>query len=55
MKHKERILIKLSGAALKGDSNNSIFSTPKIINLVKQIKTLSKQYQIAIVVGGGNI
>jgi uridylate kinase len=55
MKHKERILIKLSGAALKGETNDSIFSTSKLINIVKQIKTLSKQYQIAIVIGGGNI
>jgi uridylate kinase len=55
MKHKERILIKLSGAALKGETNESIFSTPKLINIVNQIKILSKQYQIAVVIGGGNI
>jgi uridylate kinase len=52
---KDRILIKLSGAALKDKVNSSIFSTDKMVNLVQQIKQLSKLYQIAIVVGGGNI
>ena len=50
---KKRVLIKVSGAYLKG--NNSSFDIEKIQNLALQIKELSKDYQIGLVVGGGNI
>lgn len=50
---KKRLLIKISGASLK--SNDSIFDEQKIINLTKQISILSKEYQISLVIGGGNI
>ncbi len=50
---KKRILIKISGAYLKGKDSN--FDIKKIQNLALQIKELSKDYQIGIVVGGGNI
>lgn len=50
---KKRLLIKISGASLK--SNDSIFDAQKIANLTKQISILSKEYQISLVIGGGNI
>lgn len=50
---KKRILIKVSGAYLKGE--NSSFDIEKIKNLSQQIKILTKDYQIGLVVGGGNI
>jgi uridylate kinase len=52
---KNRIILKLSGAALKDKKNDNILSVDKLNSLCKQIKILSKQYQICIVVGGGNI
>jgi uridylate kinase len=52
---KKRIILKLSGAALKDKKNDNILSTSKLLDLSKQIKTLSKTHQICIVVGGGNI
>lgn len=52
---KKRIILKLSGAALKDKKNDNILSTNKLTKLVNQIKILSKDYQICIVVGGGNI
>lgn len=50
---KKRVLIKISGAYLKG--KDSSFDIEKIQNLASQIKLLSSKYQIGIVVGGGNI
>ena len=50
---KKRLLIKVSGASLK--SEKSDFDILKIQNLAKQIKELSKNYTIGLVVGGGNI
>lgn len=50
---KKRLLIKISGASLK--SNDSIFDEQKITNLTKQISILCKEYQISLVIGGGNI
>lgn len=52
---KPRIIVKLSGAALKDDNNDSILSGSKLVNLAKQLITLSKKYSIGIIVGGGNI
>ena len=52
---KTRIILKLSGAALKDKKNDNILSSTKLINLSKQIKVLSKTHQICIVIGGGNI
>lgn len=49
-----RVLIKVSGEYLKGDSS-SILDHTKLHDLANQIKTLSKKYEIGIVVGGGNI
>ena len=52
----KKILIKISGEALKSHLDNNIFDKTTIFKLVKQIKELYEQnYQIAIVVGGGNI
>lgn len=50
---KKRVLIKVSGAYLK--SKDSSFDIEKIQNLAQQVKTLTKDYQIGLVVGGGNI
>lgn len=50
---KERILIKLSGGALKG--NLELYSEEKLLSLASQIKELSFLYEIGIVIGGGNI
>jgi uridylate kinase len=52
---KQRIILKISGAALKDKRDNTILSKNKLLSIANQIKTLSKNYQIAIVVGGGNI
>ncbi len=50
-----RILLKLSGEAL--GSAHSILDRTILNNLLKQIKTLTEEFevQVAIVVGGGNI
>lgn len=50
---KKRILIKVSGASLKGEKMD--FDLNKIQNLSDQIQALSQDYQIGLVVGGGNI
>ncbi len=50
----KRILLKLSGEALKGDNN--IVDSEVIFNLAKQISEIHKMgVEIGIVVGGGNI
>ncbi len=49
-----RILLKLSGEALAGDKGFGIDNL-KVKEIAKQIKALSQQHQIAIVIGGGNI
>ena len=53
--NKTRILIKISGSSLQNHQSVDAFSLDKLINLCKQIKTLSTKYEIGIVVGGGNI
>ncbi|MDR0926980.1 MAG: UMP kinase [Ignavibacteria bacterium] len=51
----KRILLKLSGEALMGNSNFGI-SADAIHNYVNEVITLHKQHiQVGIVVGGGNI
>ena len=52
---KERILIKLSGEALMGDSGKGI--DVSTINLIsKEIKKISDlKYEICLIIGGGNI
>jgi uridylate kinase len=52
---KTRIILKLSGAALKNKKNANILSSSKLLGLSKQIKALTKTHQICIVIGGGNI
>jgi uridylate kinase len=52
---KKRIILKISGAALKENKNNHILSSLQLQNIVKQIKLIHTKYDIAIVVGGGNI
>ena len=51
-----RILLKLSGEALKGEEQNSIFSESAFQDMVSVIENLSKNgTQIGVVIGGGNI
>lgn len=52
-KKKQTILLKLSGASLK--DNNEPISFDFLNELASQIKELIKTYNVAIVVGGGNI
>jgi len=53
--NKKTLVLKLSGGALKDSNNPDILSTKKLIDLAKQIKLLQKDYQLTIIVGGGNI
>lgn len=50
----QRVLLKLSGEALKGDNVSGI-DFDKVLNYAKQIKTcVDKGVQVAVVIGGGN-
>jgi uridylate kinase len=51
----KRVLIKLSGEALSGDSNKII--DPKVINRIAQeiLELTRRKVQVAIVIGGGNL
>lgn len=52
----KRILLKLSGEALKDEANASIFDVNCIEGLTKTIKQLNQDgIQVAIVIGAGNI
>ncbi|AFO51872.1 Uridylate kinase [Candidatus Mycoplasma haematolamae str. Purdue] len=50
---KERLLLKFSGGALSSESE--VFSESKLLDLASQVRELSEDYEIGIVVGGGNI
>lgn len=52
---KTTIMLKLSGASLNLKDNNNIISFDVLNELANQIKELSKHFNIAIVIGGGNI
>jgi len=50
----KRVLLKISGEALMGDRGYGI--DPEVIaSLAKQLKEINDEYELAIVVGGGNI
>ena len=50
----QRVLLKLSGEALKGDKVSGI-DFDKVLNYAKQIKScVDKGIQVAVVIGGGN-
>ena len=49
----KRVLLKLSGEALQG-KDGSGFDQEILESLANQIKEISSDYQIAIVIGGGN-
>jgi len=55
MAKKKRLLIKISGGAIKNDTENDIYDTQKITAVCKQLAELNKTCNIGIVVGGGNI
>lgn len=52
---KETILLKVSGASLKSNDDSSVISLKKIESMVLQIAKILKKYNVAIVIGGGNI
>ena len=52
----KRILLKISGEALMGNSVTSVFDKPTIDSIIIQIKELlAVKIKIGIVIGGGNI
>ena len=52
----KKILIKLSGEALEDSKNHNIFNPKVLKSIADQINYLvQKDYQIGIVIGGGNI
>lgn len=51
---KKRVLVKISGAAIKG-ANGDIYDNKKLIFLCKQLSTLNKTASVGLVLGGGNI
>ncbi|KMZ96296.1 hypothetical protein PVNG_02434 [Plasmodium vivax North Korean] len=53
MASKERILLKISGGALS--SAGETYDEQKLLDLASQIKDLQKNYDVGIVIGGGNI
>lgn len=53
MKTKKTIMLKLSGASLKDKNSNISFEF--LNHLAQQIKVLINHYNVAIVLGGGNI
>ena len=53
MNKRKPILLKLSGTVFQKQKNDSDDSLP-INHIVEQIKQLNKEYQFAIVIGGGN-
>lgn len=55
MKNKKTIMLKLSGASLNFNNSNEVISFEIINDLANQIKILKKYFNIAIVIGGGNI
>lgn len=55
MQIKPRLLLKISGGQLKNLETNSFFDGNLLKNLVEQVDELTKDYQVGIVLGGGNI
>ena len=51
---KKRVLVKISGAAIKGN-HGEIYDNKKLIFLCKQLATLNKTAAVGLVLGGGNI
>ena len=52
----KRVLIKLSGEALKQDKTDNIFDTDYIKEVAKMIKSLTDhKIEVAVVIGAGNI
>lgn len=51
---KKRVLVKISGAAIKG-SKGDIYDNKKLVFLCKQLATLNKSAGVGLVLGGGNI
>lgn len=55
MSTKTTIMIKLSGASLNNGDEKNIISFDIVNEIAMQIKALSKIFNIAVVIGGGNI
>lgn len=52
---KKRILIKISGAAIRDDKHKEIFDLKKLEAICNQIKQINKTNSVGVVLGGGNI
>ena len=52
---KQTIMLKLSGASLKDGDVDGPISFEILQHLAEQVKLLTPYYNIAIVLGGGNI
>lgn len=52
---KKRILIKISGGAIKDTANKDIFDIKKLDAICKQIAQINKTNSVGVVLGGGNI
>lgn len=56
MANKKLLLLKISGAAIKNGNKEDEIIDPDFLNeLASEIKTIAKDYSVAITVGGGNI
>lgn len=53
--NKTTIMLKLSGASLNHDDNDNIISFEILNDIAQQVKLLSQHFNVAIVLGGGNI
>ncbi len=52
---KKRILIKISGAAIRDNVHKDIFDVKKLTDICKQIALINKTNSVGVVLGGGNI
>lgn len=53
MNNKKLIIVKISGASLKGE--HDLFNIDFLNELARQVKELQKDFKVALVLGGGNI
>ncbi len=54
-KKTKRIIVKLSGASFASEASKGIIDANFINDIAKQLVTISKNHQVGIVIGGGNI
>lgn len=49
----ERILVKISGESISG--TQEIIKSSRILEIIEELKELSKEYSVSVVIGAGNI